>query len=132
VRACRVILTVALAAVLAGSAAGATRSDADSVKALLQRETALFNAGKWKALYALYTPAFRAKCPFGPWAAVNRQGRKQVGPVTTTNITVRVSGKRAVANYVVKNKTGRVLAHTKGDVYVKIAGRWLDQQATCA
>jgi hypothetical protein len=132
VRARSVIVVVAVAASLAGSAGAAPRSDADSVKALLQRETALFNAGKWRALYALYTPSFHAKCPFEPWAAVNRQGRRQVGPVTTVNISVQATGNRAVASYVVKNRTGKVLARTKGDVYLKIAGRWLDEQTACA
>jgi hypothetical protein len=131
VQARSVIAVVAVAASLAGSAAAAPRSDAASVKALLLRETALFNAGEWSALYALYTPSFRAKCGFAAWSAANRQFRRQVGPVTTTNIVVRVTGTRALANYVIKAKTGKVLGRAKGDVYLKIGGRWLDQETSC-
>ena len=56
----------------------------------------------------------------------------RTGPVTTANITVRVTGNRALANYVIKSRTGKVLARAKGDVYLKIGGRWLDEESACA
>jgi hypothetical protein len=132
VQARRVFAVVVVAASSAGSVAAAPLSDASSVKALVQRETALFNAGNWRALYALYTPSFRAKCGFAVWSAANRQFRRQTGPVTTANITVRVSDKRALANYLIKSKTGKMLARARGDVYLKIGGRWLDEETGCA
>ncbi|TML84468.1 MAG: hypothetical protein E6G08_17355 [Actinobacteria bacterium] len=132
VQARSVLAVLVVAASLAGSVAAAPLSDASAVKTLIQRETALFNAGSWRALYALYTPSFRAKCAFGVWSAANRQFRRQTGPVTTANITVRVTGNRALANYVIKSRTGKVLARAKGDVYLKIGGRWLDEESACA
>jgi hypothetical protein len=130
-RASQAIFLAAVVGVLAAPGAAAPRADADTVKALLQRETTLFNAGSWKALYALYTPSFRAKCKFAAWSAANRQFRKQAGPVTTANVTVRVTGRRALASYVIKAKSGNTLARAKGDVYVKIGGRWLDEETRC-
>jgi hypothetical protein len=124
-----VVATVlALAVVAAPVATTAPRSDAAAVAALINRQTALFNARKWQTLWLTYTPTFRSSCPYTQWAASTRKLRAQTGPVSPTNIVVRVSGRRALANYVIR-AGGKVVARPRGDVYVKLGGRWLDQEA---
>jgi hypothetical protein len=123
-----VLVLLALALAAAPPAAPAPRADADAVKALINRQTSLFNARQWKALWATYVPSFRSSCSYAQWVAQNKTIRTRFGRVSTTNISVRVSGRRALANYVVRAGT-KVVARPKNDVYVKMGTRWLDQES---
>jgi hypothetical protein len=122
---------VALATPTASIAAGDPMADARAVKALILRENAAFNSGSWQALWNMYAPSFHKLCKYPRWAAAGKKLRAKVPSTSTTGIRVRVvSGERAVASYVLRAGS-KVIARPKGDVYVKLGGRWLDSESDC-
>jgi hypothetical protein len=108
------------------------------VKAVLVNQATLFKQGRWRAMYATYTPRFRRNCPYTRFVAQQRRTRRILGTRFTLQITgIRVeSTTRAIAAYrFVKN--GRVVARVtlrNRDVYTRIGSRWydeLDRVSTC-
>jgi len=101
------------------------------VKAVLVNQATLFKQGRWRAMYATYTPRFRRNCSYTRFVAQQRQTRRILGTRFTLQITrIRVeSTTRAIAAYrFVKN--GRVVAQVtlrNRDVYTRIRSRWYDE-----
>jgi hypothetical protein len=111
------VLTLVVTGVAAGAAGpGAT----------LTREIALTRAGQYKALYRLYTPHFRAGCPYGRFVAVAKRQHAQLVGITIQVTGQHISGNHGTVDY--RAKLGStVVATFKGDRYTKIGGRWLDE-----
>jgi hypothetical protein len=126
-----VLVATALAAPAASARPAASDSDATTVAALLRRQTTLFNAARWRALWATFTPRFRGRCAYRLWLAEQRALKQLLGggKLAARNIRVRVSGRRAYASYVlVLGRAGRsVVKPPKLDLYVKVGSRWLDE-----
>lgn len=124
---------MAIAAALVGPVAASAASaagDAEAVKAVIARETALTNSASYRALWNMYEPAFHKMCDYARWLKAAKLIHKAYPTLNTISIQVRVSGQRAVANYVLRYKK-IVLARPTGDVYVKIGGKWLDRESQC-
>jgi hypothetical protein len=119
----RALATLAIVAALAAPAAASAApaaGDAEAVKAVILRETALTNSASWSALWNTYEPAFHRMCNHARWLAAAKVVHKAYPQLNTIAIQVRVSGSRAVANYVLRYRK-IVLAWPQGDVYVKSA-----------
>jgi hypothetical protein len=124
----------ALALLLAVPALGgaAAPSDATAVRAVLLRQASLMKQGKWRQMYATFTPRYRARCPFATFVRHGQQSRVLLGSsfrVDRIQVRVRPGGRQALAAYrFVRN--GRPLAAVRfshGDVYAKIGNRWFDE-----
>ncbi|HET8651226.1 MAG TPA: hypothetical protein VFM13_01515 [Gaiellaceae bacterium] len=100
-------------------------------KATLTQQASLFKQGKWKAMYATYTPRFRRACPYSRFVTGQRRARSLLGTnFQLRGIRVRMETRtRAVVAYrFVRN--GQTIANvtfSDRDVYVKIGPRWYDQ-----
>jgi hypothetical protein len=110
----------ASALTVAGVAAGAA-----GPAATLTREIALTRAGQYKPLYQLYTPRFRAGCPYGRFAAGAKHQRAQLAGITIRVIGQHISGNHGTVDYQAL-LGATVVATLRGDKYTKIGGRWLD------
>ena len=122
---------VALALLAPASVSGASSSSATDVKALLLKQSQLFKQGKWRAMYATYSPKFRASCPYAKFVAGQQETRRILGTnFQLTGIRVRVeTARRAIAAYTfVRNgKTLGSVTFRHRDVYAKIGSRWYDE-----
>lgn len=106
---------------VAGVAAGAA-----GPAATLTREIALTRAGQYRPLYQLYTPHFRAGCPYARFAAAAKHQRAQLVGITIKVTGQHISGNHGTVDYhALLGST--VVATFKGDKYTKIGGRWLDE-----
>ena len=131
----RTLATVLVAACALAPAAtarpAAPHSDATTVAALLRRQTTLWNAARWRALWATFTPRFRGRCQYRLWLDEQRAMKQLLagGKLSVRSIRVRVNGRRAHASYVlVLGRVGRsVVKPPKLDLYVKVGSRWLDE-----
>jgi len=129
----RAIILAVLAIVLAApaSVSGASSSPSTEVKALILKQTQLFKQGRWRAMYATYTPSFRRSCPFPTFLEAQRQTRQFLGTrFTIAGIKVRVeTARRAIVAYrFVKNgKTVASVTFQNRDVYTRIGSRWYDE-----
>ena len=132
------VSTVLLALSAPASATVAFPPQEAKVKAVLVNQATLFKQGRWRAMYATYTPRFRRNCSYSKFVAAQRQTRQILGTRFTLQVTrIRVeSTTRAIAAYrFVKN--GRVVAQVtlrNRDVYTRIGSRWydeLDRVSTC-
>ena len=121
----RVVLLAVAAFVLAlAGTAAAAGTPSDTVR---QQDT-LIRAGKFQALYQLYSPKFRAKCPYGKWVKAAPAARKALQGVTLKVIGYQVSqgGDQAFVSY--KYLQGsKVVYSTTTDLYVLVHGKWLDE-----
>lgn len=77
------ILAVALAA--PATVSGASSSAATDVRAVLLEQSHLFKQGKWRAMYATYTPRFRRSCAYSTFVSQQREARRLLG----TNFQLR-------------------------------------------
>jgi hypothetical protein len=124
---------VAAALVLVPAAAARTAapaSDATTIAALLRRQTALWNAARWQALWRTYTPRFRRGCDYRLWLNEQRAAKRLIqGKLAVRQIRVRVRGRRATVSYILLlGGTGySVVKPPRADVYVKVGRRWLDE-----
>ena len=117
--------TLAAAAVSALTVAGIAAGAAGPA-ATLTREIALTRAGQYKPLYQLYTPRFRAGCPYGRFAAGAKNQRAQLAGITIRVIGQHISGNHGTVDYqALLGST--VVATLRGDKYTRIGGRWLDE-----
>jgi hypothetical protein len=125
---------VALAVMLAVPAvvSAAAPSDTAAVRSVLLRQAALMKQGKWRQMYATYTPRFRGRCPYARFVRGGQQTRRILGPnfrLDQIQIRLGPGGRRALAAYrFVRN--GRPLVAVRfsdGDTYVKIGNRWFDE-----
>jgi hypothetical protein len=107
--------------VVAGGAQAAT-----GPAATLLREVALTRAGSYPALYRLYTPRFRAACPYRRFVTAMKHQRAQLAGITFRVIGQHVSGTHGTVDYHVLLGTA-VVDTIRGDRYTKIGGRWLDE-----
>jgi hypothetical protein len=123
------ISLTAIAAVGAGNASSAT--DAAEVRAVVDRQTRLFKQGRWQALYRLYTPRYRARCPFARFVDDLRRVRRVLGTrFSFRDVRVRVRGTRATIAYRAVTRSGRTITRVSfadGDTYVRLGGRWYDE-----
>jgi hypothetical protein len=119
----------AIAAVGSGDASKAT--DAAEVRAAFDRQTRLFKQGRWQAMYRLYSPRYRARCPFARFVEDQRGVRRELGTrFSFRGVRVRVRGTRATIAYRAVTSSGRTIAavtFADGDAYVRLGGRWYDE-----
>jgi hypothetical protein len=124
-------LTLLTAIAAAGSGHASSATDAAEVRAVVDRQTRLFKQGRWQALYRLYTPRYRARCPFARFVDDLRSVRRELGTrFSFRDVRVRVRGTRATIAYRAVTSSGRTVAavtFADGDVYVRLGGRWYDE-----
>ncbi len=125
------VAAIALALLAPASVSGASSSSATDVKALLLKQSQLFKQGKWRAMYATYSPKFRASCPYTKFVAGQRETRRILGTnFQLRGIRVRVeTARRAITAYsfVRDGKTLGAVTFRDRDVYAKIGSRWYDE-----
>jgi hypothetical protein len=123
----RALIIILVAAVLVPVAL----AQSSSPKATLNQQAALFKQGKWRRMYATYTPRFRRSCPYARFVAGQRRARRVVGTsFELRGIQVRrETPTRAVVAYrFVKNGQTIVgVTFRDRDVYAKIGSRWYDE-----
>jgi hypothetical protein len=120
-----VLALAALAAAGLGPVAAGSAAGAAGPAATLTREIALTRAGQYKPLYQLYTPRFRAGCPYARFVAVAKRQRSQLAGITIRVIRQHISGNHGTVDYhALVGST--VVATLRGDTYTRIGGRWLD------
>ena len=124
-----VTATVAGLALPVSASAATPPTEAAKVRAVIVRQNQLFNAANWRALYRLYTPRYRAACPYGRFVAGNREARAILGRIATRNIVVRLRGNRALLSYrgFAHGRLVITVRQSRPDVYVRIGGRWYDE-----
>jgi hypothetical protein len=127
----RAVLAVFVVAVLAPASVSATPQKTATPKDLVLRQTTLLKQGKWREMYASFTPRFRRSCPYPTFVAQGREMRRALGNFQLRAIQTRnETATRAILAYsFVKN--GQVIARVTfrhRDVYVKVGGRWLDER----
>jgi hypothetical protein len=124
----------ALAVVLVVPAVGgaAAPSDTTAVRSVLLSQASLMKQGRWRQMYATYTPRYRARCPYSQFVQNGRQSRALLGPnfrLDRIQVRIRPGGRQALVSYrFVRN--GRPLATVRfdhGDLYAKIGNRWFDE-----
>jgi hypothetical protein len=124
-------LSLALFAAAPTFGGAAAPPDATAVRSVLLRQASLLKQGKWRAMYATYTPRFRTRCPYALFVRGSQQTRRFLGPnFRVDRIVVRVQpgGRRALAGYRFL-RNGRAIVTVRlsdGDAYAKIGSRWLD------
>jgi hypothetical protein len=115
----------------AGSGQASSATDAAEVRAVFDQQTRLFKQGRWKAMYRLYTPRYRARCPFARFVDDQRSVRRELGTrFSFRDVRVRVRGTRATIAYRGVTSSGRTVAtvtFADGDIYVRLGGRWYDE-----
>jgi hypothetical protein len=122
---------------LAPTVSAAPPSDETRLRAVMNRQTALFKQARWRALWQIYTPRFQRTCGYARWLRNVRRARREIGTDwTVRNQRIRIRGDRAAVTYTVVRR-GRVVNTATArspDIYVKISGRWrdeLDAETTC-
>ena len=113
-----------------GEAPGGGSADARTVTKLLRTQTALFNRGRWQALWRTYTPRFRRGCSYRLWRREQQALRRAIGArITVRGIRVRVRGRRARVSYtlILGDRGIVVVRPQQPDIYAKIGRRWLDE-----
>ncbi len=129
----RLIVLAVLAVVLAAPAtvSGSSSSTTTDVRAVLLKQSQLFKQGKWRAMYATYTPRFRRSCPYPTFVSQQREARRLVGTnFQLRGIRVRVeTARRAIVAYsfVRNGKTIASVTLKDRDVYTRIGSRWYDE-----
>lgn len=124
-------LRFVLAALAVAVLAPVALAQSSTPKATLTQQASLFKQGKWKAMYATYTPRYRRSCPYARFVTGQRQARSLIGTTfQLRGIQVRTETRtRAIVAYrFVRN--GRTIASVTfrhRDVYVKIGSRWYDE-----
>jgi len=116
----RVLLVIAAVCVVTAAAPAAA-----GPAATLIREIALTRAGSYQPLYQLYTPRFRATCPYRRFVAAMKHQRAQLAGITFKVIAQHISDDHATLDYHVLLGTS-VVATIRGDIFRRIGGRWLD------
>lgn len=123
-------LRLFLAGLVVALLAPAALAQGSTPKATITQQASLFKQGKWKALYATYTPRFRRACPYSRFVTGQRRARSVLGTnFQLAGIRVRMETRtRAVVAYrFVRN--GQTIANvtfSHRDLYVKIGSRWYD------
>jgi hypothetical protein len=130
-----VFALLALAAVPTSAQATTAASDAAQVRNLILRQSTLHKQSRFRALYRLYTPRYRARCPYARWVQGQRISQRRNGTSwRVRNIRVVVRGARASARYRIVAGGEVVYETRRPDLYVKINGVWrdeLDSETTC-
>jgi hypothetical protein len=125
-----VLVAAALVAPAAGARSASSASDAGEIAALLKRQTALWNAARWQALWRTYTPRFRRSCEYRLWLSEQRAAKRLFGgKIAVRSIRVRVRGRKASVSYILLlGEVGRsVVQPPRADLYVKVGRRWFDE-----
>ena len=105
-----------------------TASESTKVQAVLLQEVALFNRMRWRAAWRLYAPRVRSRCSYDRFVARMTPVIRATGRVTLRNLTVRVTGRRAIARYRIV-AGGKVVGGTttrSPDVFTRVGDRWFD------
>jgi hypothetical protein len=93
----------------------------------LRLQDTYLHAGKFKQLWQLFTPRFRASCgSYAKFAAEAKRNRAQLKEVRIVLLSERIQGNKGYLKYRYV-KGGAVLATVVNDLYVKIQGRWYDE-----
>jgi hypothetical protein len=130
----RALVLGALALALGAPAqpAAAPPNEAAAIKATVLQQARLQNEGRFRAMYALFTPKFRANCPFARFAQIALAHRRAWGVgFRVENIRVRFQSPTTAlvaSRFVRRNgQTIGVATFRTGDVYVKIGPQWYDE-----
>lgn len=130
-----VLALLAFATVPAGGHATVAASDEAQVRDLILRQSTLHKQSRFRALYRLYTPRYRARCTYARWVQGQRVSQRRNGTSwRVRNIRVVVRGARATARYRIVAGGEVVYETRRPDLYVKINGVWrdeLDSETTC-
>ena len=124
------VAALAVAAFAATASPAATPPDARAVATLLRQQTAHFNAGRWRQLWATYTPRFHRTCSYRLWLREQRATKAFVGGrVAVRAVRVRLTSRsRARELRLLLGRQGyAVVRPPRDDLYVKIRGRWRDE-----
>ena len=135
----RVVLALAVLALLAPPAVSAVPEQrAQHPRTTLLQQASLLKQGKWREMYATYTPRFRRSCPYATFVRHSRQTRQVLGPeFELRGIRVRMeTARRALLAYTFARgrRTIATVTFRHRDVYVLIGSRWfdeLDRLSTC-
>ena len=119
-------VATALAAIAAAPALASIAAPATPI-AVLRLQDQYLRAGKFRPLYALFTARFRSACPYAKFVRTARQNRAALQGVRIVVDGQRIQGTRALVNYRYVHR-GKVLATVRGDVYVRVGGRWYDER----
>ncbi len=133
----KVITIVAVALMVAGAllAVGGCgeKGDEGHVKELIQKQNELlFTEANWEAIYMTYSPAYRDVHPYAEFVEGGKTALAMVratygtGDVEFTDIKVRVEGNKAYASYKIEIG-GKIVTTTEDDIYVKVDGKWYDE-----
>ncbi len=128
----RAAALVVLLALLAPSAVtGAPTQRFQDPKTTLLTQATLLKQGKWREMYATYTPRFRRNCPYAKFVAQGRQTRQLLGTrFQIRGIQVRLeTASRAIIAYrfVRDGRTIAAVTLKHRDVYKLIGTRWYDE-----
>ena len=123
----RFVIAAAAVALLAPVAL----AQSSTPKGTLIQQASLFKQGKWRAMYATYTPRYRRACPYARFVAMQRQARRLVG----TNFRIqgvqvrRETSSRAIVAYRFVRGASTIarVSFLDRDVYTRIGSRWYDE-----
>lgn len=97
-----------------------------SPKATLLTQFQYSKSGDAAKLYALYSPKFRAACPFAKFKKGAAELAAALKGATIVATNEKISGNTGTVDYVVR-KSAKVLFAARGDTFVKIKGLWYDE-----
>ena len=121
-----VLVLVFAATVVTTAAYAMPSSGGASPVAVLKAEAVYLNASNWRPYYGLMGPRFHAKCTYGTFVARNSAVRQLFERASIKMISSRVQGSRAYLTYETIAPPVKPFV-TRGDLFVKIAGRWYDE-----
>ncbi len=122
----RAVLVTVLAVALVGVPAAAGADGGASPADVIRLEDSFTRTGKFAQLYRLFTPRFRATCPYATFAEPAKNHRFTLQGVRYRIVGQRVTGTKAYVHWQYLRRD-LVVADIVGDLYVKIGGRWFDE-----
>ena len=119
-----ILAVLALSGVIGGGSGG---SDEDQIKSMLQREADLLNKRAVQSFYELYSPDSHANCALDDFKRTAGSVFLVIGDnkIEVRDISVDVEGDVAYASYDTY-LGGELLNHEEADRFVKVDGRWYD------
>ena len=133
----RLALCIAVLAIAAGSAVGATPTAKTTPGGTLRAEIAAFNAKNFRAAYVAYTARFKARCSY---ATFSKHMAKQLAmvpaPIAVRIKSSRITGARATLTYDILLGGQAVSSVTAAspDAFARVNGLWyddIDAQTPC-
>ena len=116
-----------------GSSDGDGGSDEEAVREVLNDELDAVHRDDVDDYYELFSPEVRAICSFEDLEAAAEADDSDQSKIDFSNVDVRVEGDTAYVSYTITDDGEVIDAVTADDpeVFVKIDGRWYDDQDPC-